>query len=916
MGGNWGYIPAPVSEKPKLDPEELKALLRLLDDAFELPADERRAWLDKLDPSDAAHRAVIEELLEADGRAEAEDFLGKPAVIDVVVDEGTLVGPYRLAREIGRGGMGIVWLADRVDGRFERRVAVKFLSIAMTGPTAQERFEREGRILGALRHPHIAELLDAGVTSAGHPYLVLEYVDGEPIDAYCRRKDLDVAARLRLFLDVLSAVAHAHASLIVHRDLKPSNVMVSTEGDVKLLDFGIAKLLEGDGRGDATQTGESPPMTPLHAAPEQLKGEAVTTATDVYALGVLLYQLLVGQHPAGDGPHAPSDLMRAIVEVEATRPSSAERVPDRTRRLLRGDLDTIVLRTLKKAPGERYASVSALDEDIRRHLNGEPIRARPDTLLYRAGKFLGRNRLAVAGVTIASIALIVTTGVAVRQSIQARHRFDQVRKMAHTFLFDFYDELERVPGTTKAKELLVSTAREYLDNLARSAGRDSGLLLELAEAYERLAAVQGNSAGANRNDRNAALESRMRAVEIRERLAGEDNGRDVKLVNGLSNVSDDLRNLGRLDEAVTMGRRAVVHGERLLPSRPPGVLEALGFAHVFLGRAFLDLGQLGDAEVELDAGEELLAAEAKGKTTRPLMLARIDRADALHALGRVEESVRVFEQVERDAELLIQEAAPGTPLMRALRGRQNIWASLAEIHDNPFAPSLDQPERALVYRDKLRQGWEHLISLDPSNDSARADLAVCHSETAMTLLKSDPRGAVESARRGLAVMEEQHRTRPDDAFVAYRAARAATRLAVACLADGRPAEALSVVEPSLRKLRELLAQGDNPQRRYSLVWTATVLGRVERALHHDDRARVAFEEAVREAEPLTRKADLATMRTAAEAFQAYGDLVGGDEGCAALKRAADLWGTWKTSASPWVDAKREQAAALVAACSM
>jgi serine/threonine-protein kinase len=910
-----------LTEKPRFDSDGWKAISRLLDVALELPPSERGAWLDRLDPREAAYRVALEDLLAAHDGAEAGGFLASPVTLDGVPLRGAFaafrpgieIGPYRLDREIGRGGMGTVWLAERGDGRFERRVAVKFLSIALTGRIGQERFKREGRILGALLHPHIAELLDAGVTETGHPYLVLEHVDGEPIDAYCRQRNLDPHACVRLFLDVLAAVAHAHANLIVHRDIKPSNVLVTTDGRVKLLDFGIAKLMEQDGRADATLTGEAA-LTPLYAAPEQLKGEAVTTATDVYALGVLLYMLLAGRHPAGSGPHAPADLMRAVVETEPPLPSQVTGVPDKTRRQLRGDLDTIVARALKKAPAERYASVGALGEDLRRFLKRKPILARPDTLRYRASKFIGRNRLPVAGVTLASVVLIVMAGVAVRQGIDARRRFDQVRKMAHTFLFDFHDELDRVAGTTKAKELLVSTAREYLDSLAGSAGSDRGLLRELAEAYERLAEVQGGSSAANLNQRNAALENRVRAIDIRRRLAGQDQREDAKMVSLLSGVTDDLRNLGRLDEALQSGRRAVEAGEEFLRGAPPDVLFHLGSAHVMLGRVHLDRGQLAEADAEFETAEQLFTAGAAGKLTRQLVATRLDRADTLHALGRLTEAVRMFEQVERDAERLVVEAEPGSPRMRALRSRQVAWASLAIVYDNPLAPSLDQPERALVYREKLRSGWEHLISVDPGNASARADLGTCDSETAVTLLKVDPPAAVAMATQGLARLEELERTRPDDRNLAYRSARAATRLALALLADGRPAEAARAVRSSLGKHRELLAAEESFPHRRSLVWTLIVTGRVEKALRHDDPARDAFEEAIRLAEPLARNVELASLRMSSEAYQAYGDSLTGEERCRALRRAQDVWDAWKAGSSPWVDARRTEAAQLVAAC--
>ncbi len=359
---------------------------------------------------------------------------------------GRSFGAYTLVSLIGQGGMGNVWLARRSDGRFEGTVALKLLNASLVGRAGEERFRREGSILARLADPHIARLLDAGVSSSGQPYLVLEYVEGEPIDRHCDARALGIEARLRLFLEVLEAVAHAHSNLIVHRDLKPSNVMVGKDGQAKLLDFGIAKLLEGEGEGGAatalTREGGRA-LTPEFAAPEQMSGGIVTTATDVYALGTLLYLLLTGSHPAAAALHSPGDLARAIMEVDPqrasdsvaeTRTRTAEArqhaaaaratTPDALRRQLEGDLDTIVAKALKKSPGERYASVTALADDLRRYLRHEPISARPDTWRYRSAKFARRNRGAVAAAAIALAAVAAGTVVIAAKEREARRQRD------------------------------------------------------------------------------------------------------------------------------------------------------------------------------------------------------------------------------------------------------------------------------------------------------------------------------------------------------------------------------------------------------------------------------------------------------------------------------------------------------------
>jgi len=413
----------------KLSPEQWQALSPYLDRALELADDERSAWLAALRSENPVVASQLEMLLGEHRALNEEGFLEEktPQLPRGQGLAGQVLGVYTLISQIGHGGMGTVWLAERNDGRFERRVAIKMLNIALMGKGGPERFKREGRILGRLTHPHIAELVDAGVSSTGEPFLVLEYVDGEPIDRYCDHNGLDIRARIRLFLDALEGVAQAHAHHIVHRDLKPSNILVRTDGEAKLLDFGIAKLLECDGKNaEAPLTVEGGgAMTPEYASPEQLKGQAVTAATDVYASGVLLYVLLTGRHPTGTDSKTPARLVKAIVDVEPPRPSDVASTksedetaaanaqkrattPDKLVRLLRGDLDTIVGKALKKSPRERYASIESLAADLQRYLRHQPITARPDTLVYRTTKFIRRHRTSVAAALLATVVLVGT----------------------------------------------------------------------------------------------------------------------------------------------------------------------------------------------------------------------------------------------------------------------------------------------------------------------------------------------------------------------------------------------------------------------------------------------------------------------------------------------------------------------------
>ena len=430
----------------------------LLDDLLDLPDDERDVRLEALRARDPTLADAVAAMLQHLPAIERGEFMPSSALPKPAGLAGQAIGPYTLVREIGHGGMGTVWLARRNDGRYEGEVAIKFLRSGLLGHGDAARFEREGSILARLSHPHIARLLDAGVMADGaQPYLVLEYIDGEPIDEYCQRLALPTAQRLALMLDVLAAVAQAHNRLVLHRDLKPSNILVTKAGDVKLLDFGIAKLLDDAGAGAETaltaRAGNA--FTPEFAAPEQLQGGDVTTATDVYALGVLMYLLLGGDHPTAAPTGAPLDRMRSVIETVPRRLSEAvlrrggpkARWSPESRKLsgeIRGDIETIVAKALKKAPSERYANAAAMADDIRRYLGREPIAARPDTPLYRATRFVQRHAAGVAMASAAVTALGVGIGVALWQAREARAQRVQAEGLVEYMIGDLRKKLEPV----------------------------------------------------------------------------------------------------------------------------------------------------------------------------------------------------------------------------------------------------------------------------------------------------------------------------------------------------------------------------------------------------------------------------------------------------------------------------------------
>lgn len=442
-----------MNEIPTIDAARWPQVSARLDELLDLAPAEQQARLEALRAEDPTLAQDLAAMLVRMQELDDQAFLADPAMPRPAGMGGQTVGAYTLERELGHGGMGSVWLARRTDGRYEGQVAIKFLQAGLFGSGGVARFEREGSILARLDHPNIARLLDAGVSTDTHqPYLVLEYIDGEPIDRYCIHRAPGTAALIRLFLDVLGAVAHAHARLILHRDLKPSNILVTNAGEVKLLDFGIAKLLD-----DATRPGAVSDLThqagnaytPHFATPEQIQGAEVTTATDVYALGVLLYLLLSGRHPTLGEAEGELDRLRAVIEVEPRRLSEAVLrqggpLAEKRAREARGDLDTILAKAMKKAPAERYANAADLADDLRRWLDHEPIAARPDTPAYVIGKYVRRHRVGVAAGSTAVLALVIGIGVALHQGREARLQRVQAEGLIGFMLGDLRKKLTPV----------------------------------------------------------------------------------------------------------------------------------------------------------------------------------------------------------------------------------------------------------------------------------------------------------------------------------------------------------------------------------------------------------------------------------------------------------------------------------------
>ena len=577
---------------------------RYLDRVLDLPAGERDAYVVSIRDEAPDIATDVAAMLAQHRQLSAEGFLETGARIPQLEASlaGVTIGAYTLKSRIGQGGMGSVWLAQRSDGRYEGHVAVKLLNAALVGRGGEERFRREGTILARLAHPHIARLADAGVSNTGQPYLVLELIEGKHIDAYCDDAGLSVEERLRLFLDVQSAVAHAHANLIVHRDLKPSNVLVTTGGQVKLLDFSIAKLIEDDNLSRLTREAGSA-MTPKYAAPEQVATGAITTATDVYALGVLLYELLSGQHPCGATPKTQAEYAKAILDNEPLRLSAAAKnataaeaasrgtTPERLVRLLGGDLDTIIGKALKKAPSERYGSVAEFADDLRRHLEHQPISARPDAMSYRTAKFMRRHW---RGVTAGVAAVSVLTALVGFYTVQLTAERDRAQLQAEkaskvsellTGVLTSVDPY-RTPGTSEPtiRNLLDAAAARIAGDLGDQPELQAELFTEIGRTYERLGMY------------GQALPLLEQALAIGRRTLGSQNARVAQSLNDLGVLQ---REFGNLAAAEPLLRESLATRRQVLGNEHALVAVTL----VELARLLKDLGR--DAESEAPTREAL-----------------------------------------------------------------------------------------------------------------------------------------------------------------------------------------------------------------------------------------------------------------------------------------------------------------------
>jgi non-specific serine/threonine protein kinase/serine/threonine-protein kinase len=651
----------------------------------------------------------VASLLEAHNRP-GEFLPDLPAPIELPNLSGRLVGSYRLLRLLGTGGAGAVYLAERNDGAFAKRVAVKLLPPAFL--QSRDRFLREREFLARLDHPNIARLLDAGTTADDVPYLVMEYVEGLPIDRYCAERSASLGERVALLLQVCAGVGHAHQNLIIHCDVKPENILVTSEGTVKLLDFGIARLLD---------TGKAitlfRPATPAYSSPEQLQGGPITTMSDVYSLGVLAYVVLTGRGPYLQKSDRVDEIMQAVLTAEPLRASLVPGLTAHLSRNMRGDLENILAKAVAKEPSRRYATVEQLADDLAAYQKGYPVRARPDTVAYRLRRTIGRHRLAFVVGGILGAGLLAATAMSTWQAHVAQRRFHELRAFARTVVFDVNDALAPIPGTTAARKLVVETALQYLDRLNQEGFWDPTLQEELAAAYIRIGKVQGGAFLPNLGDSVGAIASFRKAIAT----VGDEGStpalermRIEALINVALLAVDPIQGAPEFDTAIVAARR--------LATNPDDVPSLRLLADAYHGRATV-------AHLTANVPEHLAMARSLVEV-REQVRARSGgdwQDDASHARAFAQLALALEQDGDYEGALVQLERARGTLDAAIGRSAQNqmLGRGLAEVRSRTVSVLLplgrvDEATRAALSAVDLLQP---LVASDSNNIQYRADLA-------------------------------------------------------------------------------------------------------------------------------------------------------------------------------------------------
>jgi tetratricopeptide (TPR) repeat protein len=776
--------------------------------SVDLPREDQARFLDEHCGLDPSLRREVESLLAADHpkmgekvfaaiEAEAQSLANVPTPV------GSRLGAYRVVKEIGSGGMGTVYLGTRDDELYQKQVAIKLIRHGMDTADVLDRFRHERQILANLDHPYIARLIDGGTAPDGRPFFVMEYVEGTPVDTFCSERSLDATARCRLFLLICEAVSHAHRNLVVHRDLKPGNIFVSGNGTPKLLDFGVAKLLDANAESGSAKTMSPGLLTPEYASPEQVRGLAVTTASDVYSLGAILYELLTGTRAHSLAGRSALEIQRVICEEEVRRPSLCDPSLD-------ADLENIILMAMRKEPERRYQSVDQLAEDVRRHLDGRTVLAHQDSLQYRAGKFAHRHRAAIAGAALFIAVLIGGTAAATLQAkraireqeiaeqqrqraieSQARaersqkeaelqrayadaqrsqaeldrtaaetqrqiaaHRFEQVRQLAGKFLLEFHDSIAKLPGSTAARKMVVETGIQYYDTLIKEAHGNRDLLEEIARGYDRLGDVQGNPYYANLGDSKGAAASYRKALAIRAQVADPSAEFLRDRIGGNVKMAQVLALSGDLHSADETLRETIALAQQGPSAQSYVVREALATAYQAHGDLQFRTGKF-DLAIEpysklLDLRTQLAregrdpAAEQRGVSIAHAKLAGVygresRPKEAFDHLRIAIEIDRKFAEADRNS----------VPLLRQLYVDYTLLSLVFRAN-----AQLARPGEAKETVETAADLADRMVTMDPNNSTALFDVMTAQTLVGDWLRESEPAAAVIHYRKAVDAVEK------------------------------------------------------------------------------------------------------------------------------------------------------------------
>jgi serine/threonine protein kinase len=840
-----------------MSPEQWQKVKEIFNAAIESPVIEREALLDN--ESDAEVLREVEKLLLAD----ADDSFSEMPVVNLSElwrddaaenFEGKQIGNYKIVREIGRGGMGTVFEAVRETDGFVQRVAVKLIKRGMDTDEILRRFRNERKILAELNHPNIARLVDGGTSADGLPFLAMEYVEGANVLDFADEKKLTVSERLALFREICAAISYAHQNLVIHRDIKPSNILVTEDGTPKLLDFGISKLLSASGEHETATALQFQMMTPAYASPEQLRGENITTTSDVYSLGVVLYELLTGKRPFDLASQRREDYIRAVSDTEPKPPSSVVQISDskfqipnlstndgrqttnangqsvnpkskiQNSKSLKGDLDNIILKALRKESERRYSSVEQFSEDIRRHLEGLPVKARAATVSYRAEKFVKRNRAAVAGAALVFLTLIggivgVTSQYvrAERQRVLAERRFADVREIANNVVFKYHDEIKNLPGSTKAREMLIKDALIYLNRLSEDEAGDVSLKIELAQAFMKIGDVQGQAYDANLGDTAGAIESYRKAIMLLEESA--QNSADLKTQNELATAYQKIAALigdgGSQKEGYEFAQKAVALGERLAAANPASSEQQLKLAgfYLYLGDNLPDQ-TAHETNIEIyQKALEISEAVYDAEPQNPLAVRRI--TGLTQRLGfqnfLLAENAAESGSRERAFEFF---TASLTLYQRSFEMAKRLFAfdpqnavyrrtlSSTKLNLSQAQRELGETGAALAAQREVLQEVSSIAESDVANVEAQYDLANIHDDVARTFVKrKEFAEAFNHFRQAQKLFDAAIEKNPNSREFFISRFNSINRLGNALTADGDFEEAIKTHRSAFEKIK-------------------------------------------------------------------------------------------------------------------